>query len=399
MPIVVFVLAVAVFAQGTSEFMVSGLLERIAVDVGVSLGTAGLLTSLFAAGMVLGAPAMAMAAGRLPVRHSLAAFLALFCVTHVAGAMTSDFAVLLATRVVAAVTNAGFLALALAALPRLVAPAVVGRATSVVVSGVTVACIAGVPAGTLLGQVWDWRAAFWAVAVISGAAVIPVWTMTPRAVEAGDRPATREPSLRKEWAVLGGRPVRTAVLLAVLVNGATFAGFTFLGSITAGLGEAGGRWVPVVLALFGLGSFAGVTFTGRSSDRHRERIIELGTSGLVLVWLLAALTAHTLPGVAIMAAISGAVAFGVGSTLISTIVQTAAPAAPRLAGALATTAFNIGAVVGPAVAAATVDHTGEPATALWCGIVFTTAAVTVVRASRRPVPAPAAAATTGEPIE
>lgn len=396
MPIVVFVLAVAVFAQGTSEFMVSGLLERIAVDVGGSVGTAGLLTSLFAAGMVVGAPAMAMAAGRLPIRHSLAAFLALFCVTHVAGAMTSDFTVLLTTRVVAAVTNAGFLALALAALPSLVDPAVVGRATSVVVSGVTVACIAGVPAGTLLGQVWDWRAAFWAVAVISGVAVIPVWTMAPRAVEAGDRPTTQ---LRKEWAVLGTRPVRIAVLVAILVNAATFAGFTFLGSITAGLGEAGNRWVPVVLALFGLGSFVGVTFTGRYSDRRRERIVTLGTSGLVVVWLLAALAAHTLPGVAIMAAVCGAVAFGVGSTLITTIVQTAAPAAPRIAGALATTAFNIGAVVGPAVAAVVVDHTGEPAKALWCGTVFTIAAVTVVRVSGRPVPSPAAAATTGDPVE
>ncbi|MEU2043406.1 Cmx/CmrA family chloramphenicol efflux MFS transporter [Nocardia niwae] len=396
MPIVVFVLAVAVFAQGTSEFMVSGLLERIAVDVGVSLGTAGLLTSLFAAGMVLGAPAMAMTAGRLPVRHSAAAFLAVFCATHVVGAMTSDFAVLLLTRVVAAVANAGFLAIALAALPRLVDPAAIGRATSVVVSGVTVACIAGVPAGTLLGQVWGWRAAFWAVAVISGAVMIPVWAMVPRAVRAGDRRVQQDLPLRTEWTVLGRRPVRTAVLIAVLVNAATFAGFTFLGSITAGLAEAGSRWVPVVLALFGFGSFAGVTFTGRYSDRHRERIVTLGTSGLAGVWLLTALTAHTLPGVAIMAAVSGAVAFGVGSTLITTIVQTAAPAAPRIAGALATTAFNIGAVLGPATAAAVVDHTGQPAKALWCGTVFTLAAVAVVRISRRPVASPAAAVATGD---
>lgn len=86
MPIVVFVLAAAIFAQGTSEFMVSGLLEKIAVDVGVSLGTAGLLASLFAAGMVLGAPVMAMAAGRLPVRYSGTAFLGLFCTAHVVGA-------------------------------------------------------------------------------------------------------------------------------------------------------------------------------------------------------------------------------------------------------------------------------------------------------------------------
>ncbi|MFD8250474.1 Cmx/CmrA family chloramphenicol efflux MFS transporter [Nocardia sp. NPDC059691] len=399
MPIVVFVLAVAVFAQGTSEFMVSGLLEAIAVDVGVTLGTAGLLTSLFAAGMVLGAPVMAMAAGRLPVRHSIATFLAVFCAAHVVGAVTSEFTVLLMTRVVAAVANAGFLAIALAALPHLVGSSMVGRATSVVVSGVTVACIAGVPAGTVLGQVWDWRIAFWAVAIVSGAAVIPVWAMVPRTARTGDRPAIGESSLLREWAVLGERPVLTSVLVAVLVNAATFAGFTFLGSITAGLSTADSRWVPIVLALFGIGSFVGVTVCGRHSDRHRERIVTVGTSGLVGVWLLAALTAHVLPGVAIMATVSGAVAFGVGSTLITTIVQTAAPAAPRIAGALATTAFNIGAVLGPLTAAVVVDHTGQPAKALWCGTVLTLAAATVVRATRRPVASPAATAAAGDPLE
>lgn len=383
MPIVVFVLAVAVFAQGTSEFMVSGLLERIAADVGASLGSAGLLTSLFAAGMVLGAPAMAVAAGRLPVRHSAAAFLAVFCAAHVVGAVTIDFPVLLATRVVAAVANAGFLAVVLAALPRLVGPAVVGRATSVVISGVTVACIAGVPAGTLLGQVWGWRAAFWAVAIVSGAVLIPLWTMVPRDVRAGDRPGAQELSLSSEWRVLGRRPVRTAVVVAVLVNAATFAGFTFLGSITAAVAGAGSGWVPVVLAFFGIGSFLGVTFTGRYSDRHR--IVKIGTTGLVAVWLLAALTAHTSAGVSIMAAVTGAVAFGVGSTLIATIVQTAATAAPRIAGALATTAFNIGAVLGPVAAAMVVDHTGQPAKALWCSAVFTIAAVAVVWTSRNSV--------------
>ncbi|MGK8525444.1 Cmx/CmrA family chloramphenicol efflux MFS transporter [Nocardia asteroides] len=385
MPIVVFVLAVAVFAQGTSEFMVSGLLERIAVDVGASVGSAGLLTSLFAAGMVLGAPVMALAAGRWPVRYSAAAFLAVFCAAHVVGAVTSDFTVLLSTRVVAAIANAGFLAVALAALPRLVGPGEVGRATSVVVSGVTVACIAGVPAGTLLGQVWGWRAAFWAVAIVSGVVLLPVWTMVPREVRIGDRPGPQAPSLSREWAVLGNRAVRTAVLVAILVNAATFAGFTFLGSITAGVADADSGWVPVVLALFGIGSFVGVTCAGRYSDRHRRRIVLLGTLGLVAVWLSAALTAHTLAGVSIMAAVTGAVAFGVGSTLIATIVQTAAPTAPRIAGALATTAFNIGAVLGPAAAALVVNYTGQPAKALWCGAVFTIVAVTVAWASRNSV--------------
>ncbi|WP_067686260.1 Cmx/CmrA family chloramphenicol efflux MFS transporter [Nocardia jejuensis] len=382
MPIVVFVLAVAVFAQGTSEFMVSGLLEQIAADVGVSLGVAGLLTSLFAAGMVLGAPVMAMVAGRLPVRYSVTAFLALFCLAHVVGAAATGFAVLLVTRVVAAVANAGFLAIVLAALPRLVGPAALGRATSVVVSGVTVACIAGVPAGTLLGQVWGWRSAFWAVAVISAAALVPVWIILNGEVREGDTSDGQARPMRREWLVLRRRSVLIAVVAGILVNAATFAGFTYLGAITTGI-AGGDRWVPVVLALFGVGSFLGVMVTGRYSDRHQRRIIVAGTVLLVGVWLLAAVTAQALIGVLVMSVVAGAVAFGVGSTLIASIVQTTTPVAPRIAGALATTALNIGAVLGPVTAGTLIDRTDHPTTALWCSAAFTTAAVGVVVLGRR----------------
>ncbi|UGT44418.1 MFS transporter [Nocardia yamanashiensis] len=383
MPIVVFVLAVAVFAQGTSEFMVSGLLEQIPGDVGVSLGAAGLLTSLYAAGMVLGAPVMAMTVSRLPIRYSATAFLGLFCAAHLVGALAEGFGLLLATRVVAAVANAGFLAVALAALPGLAGPALLGRATSVVVSGVTVACIAGVPAGTLLGQLWGWRAAFWAVAVLSAAVLVPVWLMLGSDDRDGDGAAF---SIRHEWSAVCLRPVRIAVAAGVLVNAATFAGFTYLGTVTAEASGGDHRWVPLALALFGIGSFAGVTLTGRFSDSHRRSITIAGTLALVGVWLLAALVAHSLTGVLVMSILSGAAAFGIGSTLIATIVQTAAPVAPRLAGALATTAFNIGAVVGPLTAGPVVDHTGSPAAAFWCSAALATAALGVILASRTALP-------------
>ncbi|WP_306362889.1 Cmx/CmrA family chloramphenicol efflux MFS transporter [Nocardia sp. CC227C] len=379
MPFVVYVLAAAVFAQGTSEFMLSGLLSRIAPDIGVSLGTAGLLTSLFAAGMVLGAPAMAMVASRLPVGIAVTAFLGLFGAVHVIGAVTTDFGILLATRVVAAIANAGFLAIVLAALPRWVGPALVGRATAVVVAGVTVACIVGVPAGTVLGQLWGWRCAFWAVAAVSALLLVPVWALVPRG---GDRSAAPGPALRREWAVLADHRVIRAVAIAILVNAATFAAFTYLGTIAADLG-AGPRWVPVVLALFGIGSFAGVTLAGRYGDRYRDRIVTGGTGALIAVWALTALTAHTLAGLAVMATVAGALAFGVGSTLIATIVGTAAPAAPRIAGAVATTAFNIGAVLGPVAAGMLVDATGRPAAALWCGALLVTVATAALALGRR----------------
>jgi DHA1 family chloramphenicol resistance protein-like MFS transporter len=147
MPLPLYLLAVAVFAMGTSEFMLAGLVPDIASDLDVSVGTAGTLTSAFAAGMIVGAPLVAALARDWPVRGSLLAFVATFAAAHAVGAVTTSFPVLFASRVVAALANAGFLAVALTAAAALVPPDRKGRALAVLLSGTTVATVAGVPAG------------------------------------------------------------------------------------------------------------------------------------------------------------------------------------------------------------------------------------------------------------
>ncbi|MEV4007112.1 MFS transporter, partial [Actinomadura sp. NPDC049753] len=127
MPFAVYVLGLAVFAQGTSEFMLSGLVPGIAADLGVSIPAAGLLTSAFAVGMVIGAPSMTLLARRWPRRRALLAFLVAFVAVHAVGALTTSYAVLLATRVAAALANAGFWAVALATATALAPPAARAR--------------------------------------------------------------------------------------------------------------------------------------------------------------------------------------------------------------------------------------------------------------------------------
>lgn len=122
MPAVLYLLALATFAQGTSEFVLAGLLPPIATDLGLPLAQAGLLTSGFALGMVIGAPTMAAAARRLSPRWALATFLALFISAHAVGALIGSFAILLTSRIVAALANAGFLAVALSTVTRIVPP-------------------------------------------------------------------------------------------------------------------------------------------------------------------------------------------------------------------------------------------------------------------------------------
>ncbi|MFD3518780.1 Cmx/CmrA family chloramphenicol efflux MFS transporter [Streptomyces sp. NPDC058657] len=341
MPFSLHLLGLAVFAQGTSEFMLSGLGPEIAADLGVSLSAAGALTSAFAVGMVVGAPLMAALSLRWSRRTALLVLLGVFLLVHVLAAVTGSFTVLLVCRVVGALANAGFLAVALTAATRMVAPDAKGRATSALLGGVTLACVVGVPAGALLGQLWGWRAAFWAVALLSLPAFAGILHSVP--AEVGDPCGA---GVRHELRALRDGRLLLRLLLGALVNGATFCTFTYLAPLVTQVTGFGEGWVPVVLALFGVGSFVGVAVGGRVADRRPAALLLGGGAALFVGWVLFALLAAR-PAVALpLVLVQGALSFAVGSTLISQVLY-AATGAPTLAGAFATAAFNVGAAVGP----------------------------------------------------
>ncbi|MEV4263086.1 Cmx/CmrA family chloramphenicol efflux MFS transporter [Kribbella sp. NPDC049584] len=346
MPFVLYLLGLAVFAQATSEFMLSGLGPDIAHDLGVSIPTAGWLTSAFALGMIAGAPAIAVLGARWPRRRTLLVTLSVFLAVHVVGALTTSFTVLLITRVLAALANAGFLAVALATATSLVRPDAKGRATSVLLGGTTLACIVGVPAGALLGSALGWRSAFWAVAIIS----LPALAAILRSVPArGSGPVTMRLGIRPRLVVL--------LLLGAFVNGATFCSFTYLAPIVTDVTGLGVGWVPLVLALFGLGSFAGVTVAGRYADRGDHLLVLVASGILLLGWCAFALTAaHVVPTV-VLAFLQGGLSFAVGSTLIAYALYAGAES-PVLTGGLATAALNVGAAAGPVLGGLAIGAVG-----------------------------------------
>ncbi|BCL13730.1 Cmx/CmrA family chloramphenicol efflux MFS transporter [Micromonospora sagamiensis] len=348
MPIAIYLLGLAVFAQGTSEFMLSGLVPDIARDLHVSVPAAGALTSAFAGGMIIGAPLTAILSLRWPRRRALLVFLVVFILVHVVGAVTTDFDVLLASRVVAALAYAGFLAVGLATATGMAGPDARGRAASVLLGGITLACVAGVPAGALLGQLWGWRSAFWAVAVVSVPAVVAIL----RSVPAG-APDPAAPGARRELRALRRPRLLGYLLLGALVNGATFCTFTYLAPLVTDVTGYGTDWVPVLLALFGLGSFAGVTLGGRLSDSQPMRLLVPGGLALLAGWLLFAVTAEHASVVFLLVFVQGTLSFAVGSTLVARALY-AAVDAPSLGGSFATAALNVGAAVGPLLGGAAI---------------------------------------------
>ncbi|MFB7558543.1 Cmx/CmrA family chloramphenicol efflux MFS transporter [Streptomyces brevispora] len=385
MPFAVYALGLAVFTQGTSEFMLSGLLSGISDDLHVSIPAAALLTSAFAVGIVIGAPLMALLGRNWPRRRSLLFFLCVFAAVHVLGAVTSSYGLLLATRVVGALANAGFWAVALVTAVALAGPGARARATSVVVGGVTVACVAGVPAGAWLGGQWGWRAAFWAVALVS----LPAIAVIAATIPAGRPPATL-PGTRAELRSLAGRGLQLTLLTSALVQGATFCAFSYLEPIATHVTGFGSAWVPALLALFGVGSFIGVTVCGRIIDSRPDALTAAGLVSLAAGWALFAWTAGSPVVVVALVLVQGMLAFGTGTALISQVFRLA-DGAPTLSGSFATAAFNVGGALGPWIGGRAIDAGFGFRSPLWVSALLMILALGTAGAARacRPAPAPA----------
>lgn len=354
MPLPLYLLALAVFAMGTSEFMLAGLLPDLADSFDVGVATAGTLTPAFALGMIVGAPLVAALARNWPRRSALFGFTLVFSAAHAVGAVTADFMVLFVTRVVAALANAGFLAVALTAAATLVPSDKKGRALAVLLSGTTVATIAGVPGGSVLGGLFGWRATFWAVAALCLPAAVGVLVGLPAQPKqaGGGYGAAADPG--PELARLGKPRLLQVMLLAALVNAATFASFTFLAPVVTDGAGLDGRWVPGALMLFGAGSFVGVTLAGRLSDQRPGQLLATAGPALLVGWFALALLAEHPAALLPFVFVQGALSFAVGSTLITRVLYEAA-SAPTMAGACATSALNVGAAAGPLLAATTLD--------------------------------------------
>ncbi|MEU5087627.1 Cmx/CmrA family chloramphenicol efflux MFS transporter [Streptomyces sp. NPDC021356] len=385
MPLALYLLAMAVFAMGTSEFMLAGLLPDIASDLDVPVGTAGALTSAFAVGMVVGAPLMAVLARNRSGRAGLLTFVLVFSAAHAVGATTTSFPVLCATRVVAAFANAGFLAVAVTTAGTLVGPGRKGRALAVVLSGTTVATVAGVPGGSVLGTLLGWRATFWAVAALCLPAAFGIVKGLP-ARPAGPHTEGGMPELSSELAQLRSPRLLLVLLLAAVVNAATFAGFTFLAPVVTGTAGLGALWVPVVLVLFGAGSFVGVTVAGRLSDRRPGAVVAVGGPALAVGWPVLAVSAGEPVALLVLVFLLGALSFALGGTLITRALYEA-PQAPTMAGAYATAALNVGATAGPLIAAGTLGTAAGDLGPLWTSGALVAAALPAACAYpfRRPI--------------
>lgn len=356
-PVWLAALFIATLALGTDEFVIAGVLNVIAADLGVTPGAAGQLVTGFAFAFALGAPLLAVWLDRHPRRVVLAGGLAAFVLANLGCALALDLSVLLAFRVVAGLSAAAVSVTAFAAAAEGAPEGRQGAHLSVVTAGLTVALFTGVPVGTWVAGAWGWRSTFLFVAAGAAvAAVIAVLTM-PRL------PGVGRGDLLTRLAPLRNPGVVRVVVAIFLCGTGGLMFYTYLGPIAAfTLGDDGA--LPVLLLIVGLVGFGSALLGGRLTDTfgaRRARLAILGGHAIAL-GLAAALVVAGAPGWLFAGGIGlwSVFAWALNPPMQASAIR-AAPEAAMTAVSLNISGLYLGTAAAGAVGGLVLDHLGASA--------------------------------------
>ncbi|MFC5824072.1 MFS transporter [Nonomuraea insulae] len=353
LPLVVYVLAVGTFLMLTTEFVVAGLLPEIAGDLRVSVPQAGLLITVFAVGMIIGAPLMAMLTLRLPTRLTLMLALGVFAAGHLIVAVGSSFALLLAARFVTALATGAFWAVANVAASRAAGPAASSRALGLVGAGGMLANVVGVPLGAFAGQLVGWRGPFWALAVLAVAAAALIARTVPH-----DGPDHGTVSVRSEVTALRSGRLWLVLAACATTTGGVLAAYSYIAPLLTGRAGIAAGLVPLVLVGFGIGALAGSLVGGRLGDARPHTVTIAAAAGATVLLLAICLLSGDAWATVVLVALLGFFGLGANPVLISLSVRFAGQA-PTLASALTVSAFNLGTAAGSWIAGRALDSSLE----------------------------------------
>lgn len=353
MPVALFALTIAAYAIGTTEFVVVGLLPTVAADLGIGLPSAGLIVSVYALGVTFGAPVLTALSGRMARKPLLLGLMALFIAGNAAAALSPGYETLLVARVLSAFAHGVFFSVGATIAADLVAPDRRASAIALMFMGLTVAIVTGVPLGTWIGQMFGWRATFWAVAGLGVMALAGIAALLPSTLAAA--PAAR---LRDQIRVLGSGRLLLVYGMTALGYGGTFVAFTFLSPILQRITGFGEGAVSLILVLYGLAIAAGNLAGGRIADRDPVKALTWLFIVQAGVLLLFTFTAPSPVLALVTLAALGFLSFANVPGLQIYVVQLARrhrPEAVDVASAFNIAAFNLGIAVGAWVGGLVVD--------------------------------------------
>ena len=350
-PISILSLTVGAFAIGMTEFVIMGLLPNVAKDLHVSIPTAGQLITMYALGVAIGAPILTILTQRIPQKKLLCLLMILFILGNGISVFAPTYEILMGARIITALTHGTFFGVGAVIASNLVPPNRRAAAVSIMMAGLTIANIIGVPLGTFIGQRMGWRASFAMIAIIGVVALIGILIFIPRIRQ--DKPA----SLAQQISSLAQPKLLLYLLIGALGNAGLFAVFTYIAPLLVQVSGFAEHSVTWILVLFGCGVTIGNIVGGRLADW------KLTPSLLGLYFAICIiLTIFTFPVHHPIAAVLTIFLWGVASFAVMPGLQvrimSLAKTAPALASTSSHSAGNLGNAVGAFIGGWVITHLG-----------------------------------------
>ena len=331
-------LAVSAFGIGTSEFIIMGLLPDLAHSFQVSIPKTGILVSGYALSVTLGSPLVALALSHMDRKRALLILMGMFVAGNALCALAPTFLLLLLARILTALCHGAFFGIGSIVAFHLVPRSERAQAITLMFSGLTLANVLGVPAGTGLGQAFGWRFAFWALVPIGLVAGLGLFRLVPH------QPAEKL-ELKHEFRAALRPQVQLVLALSTLSSVSLFCVFTYVAPILEQVTHLSPTAVTRVLVVFGVGITVGNLLGGKLADWKQMPVLLTGFVLLIAIFLVMPFVELTVVPAVIMIFVWGCVHFATGSPLQARIVDQA-KGAPNLASTLNQGAFNLGNAIG-----------------------------------------------------
>jgi DHA1 family inner membrane transport protein len=315
-----------------------GLLPNVAGNLGISIPTAGHIISAYALGVVVGAPLIAVLAARWPRHVLLLALMAFFAVGNFASALAPGYASLVAVRFLAGLPHGAYFGVASLVAASLVPANERARAIGRMMLGLTGATLGGVPLATWIGQTLSWRAAYVLVGAIGVLTTVLIARCVPRAA------AVKGASPARELSALGSKQVWLTLGVGSVGFGGLFCVYSYIAPTLTEVAGLAGRYVPIVLAVFGVGMIVGNLVGSWLADRALMRTI-----GGVLIWNVIVLSMFSVVAHHVGMATISVFLIGTGVAIVPALqirLMDIAGDAQTLAAALNHSAFNIANALG-----------------------------------------------------
>jgi DHA1 family inner membrane transport protein len=348
MPLQVWILTLAAFAIGTAEFVIAGILPEVASSLRITEGQAGNLITAYAFTIVVAGPILTLWLARFEKRTVLIGLMALFIAGNLIGAVTTNYSVLLISRVVAGLAQGPFFGIGAVVATKLVSDKLAGQAVGQMFAGLTLANVLGVPAGTWIGNSLGWNMTFLVISALGVITAAAVAAFVP--VQGRDRAA---PNIRGQLRAFNDRNLIASLAITVLgwVGFMTFYGYIAPVARVAGFSASDLTWVLVII---GFGLIIGNMLGGRTADANLRLSLILWPAAMIVSLIVAGFVApFKWPFLA------AAFVFGVASFAnvppMQMRVMKYGKAAPELAATANISAFNAANALGGLIGGTVVD--------------------------------------------